>query len=106
MGGGFKILLLSESSRSVFNRNLLLSTTRTHDFVVAATSPNLNGTEEIRNPGGSSRGGCFVATAAYGTPLASEIDPLRIWRDGMLLDNALGTASWTPTTDSALHWPM
>ncbi|MFP6581330.1 MAG: CFI-box-CTERM domain-containing protein [Candidatus Hydrogenedentota bacterium] len=72
--------------------NVISQGGRTHDFVVAATSPNLNGTEEIRNPGGSSRGGCFVATAAYGTPLASEIDTLRIWRDGMLLDNALGTA--------------
>ncbi len=45
--------------------------------------------------GGDGDGGggpCFIATAAYGTPMADDIDLLRAVRDTYLLDNALGTA--------------
>jgi hypothetical protein len=42
--------------------------------------------------GGGGGGPCFIATAAYGTPMASEIDTLRGVRDTYLLDSALGTA--------------
>jgi hypothetical protein len=34
--------------------------------------------------------GCFIATAAYGTPMAQEIDALRAVRDRALLTNPLG----------------
>jgi hypothetical protein len=35
---------------------------------------------------------CFVATAAYGTPMVQEIQVLREFRDGYLLTNPLGQA--------------
>jgi hypothetical protein len=36
--------------------------------------------------------GCFIATAAYGTPMAGEIEILRQFRDEYLLTNPLGQA--------------
>jgi len=42
--------------------------------------------------GGGGGGPCFIATAAYGTPLASEINTLRDVRDNYLLSNTIGTA--------------
>ncbi|MBA7648769.1 hypothetical protein ES703_56559 [subsurface metagenome] len=35
--------------------------------------------------------GCFIATAAYGTSTAEEIDILRAFRDEVLLESALGS---------------
>lgn len=42
--------------------------------------------------GGGGGGPCFIATAAYGTPMADDIDALRAVRDTYLLDNAVGAA--------------
>ena len=43
--------------------------------------------------GARSDEGCFIATAAYGTSTAGEIDTLRAFRDEVLLQNSLGSQS-------------
>jgi len=40
----------------------------------------------------TSGGGCFIATAAYGTPMAGEIQILREFRDEYILTNPVGQA--------------
>lgn len=60
------------------------------DFAVSAASDRLDGSGGIDT--GSSGGGCFIATAAYGTPMAQQLDGLRALRDHSLLNSALGAA--------------
>jgi hypothetical protein len=40
--------------------------------------------------GGGKKGGCFIATAAYGSPLHPHLDILRDFRDKYLVPNGLG----------------
>jgi hypothetical protein len=63
--------------------------------VTAYTEPNLNDLTGTHNgdfwEGPSNIGcGCFIATAAYGTDTAWQLDILREFRDAVLLPNGLG----------------
>ena len=44
----------------------------------------------VNEPGRTRNDGCFIATAAYGTPLAEEINILRNWRDHFLKKHFIG----------------
>jgi hypothetical protein len=54
---------------------------------------DLQGTEfgGYEHPSPTPGGGCFIATAAYGTDTAGQLDILRAFRDEVLLPGSLGT---------------
>ena len=60
------------------------------DITASSTSITMNDNYSIRASFGGP--GCFIATAAYDTPMAEEIQILRDFRDEYLLTNPLGQA--------------
>jgi hypothetical protein len=61
------------------------------DIWAASTTITVDSPYSIRAEFGGA-GGCFIATAAYGTPMAEEIQILREFRDEYLVPNPVGKA--------------
>ncbi|MBX7255875.1 MAG: IPT/TIG domain-containing protein [Candidatus Hydrogenedentes bacterium] len=75
---------------TVQNQPTLLSTTLTDGFTYV-NSPG-GGGGGFQGGGGLPGGGCFIATAAFGTPFSEHLDAFRWFRDAVLLKSSAGTA--------------
>ena len=70
----------------------LMSSYTNYPSTCGGSVPSCTGEVAPPSPPGDGNGdGCFIATAAYGTSTAAEIDNLRAFRDEVLLQNSLGS---------------
>jgi hypothetical protein len=79
--------------------------------VASALSAEIAGTPQlvVGFPRLEDTGGCFIATAAYGSAMVPEVAALRTWRDRYLAPHAAGRAfiaayqTWSPPAADAIR---